>query len=94
MQIKHMISIESASRLNTVLVRYGYFVPTKRYKNPERKPRSDSRDIDENKLVHWLGERFGIIRRLAAEWRRIPFYDDIGTSLTPEAIRAIAIIVF
>ena len=38
--------------MNTVLVRYGYYVRTKRYeKKPERKKRSKSRDIDENKIV-------------------------------------------
>ena len=61
------------------LLRYGYYVRTKRYekKNPSAKD-SERRDIDENKIVQWLGETFGIIRRLAAEWRRIPFYDAIG----------------
>ena len=34
-------------------------------KKTERKARSESRDIDENKIVHWLRETFGIIRRLA-----------------------------
>ena len=46
---------------------------------PERKTRSESRDIDENDIVQWLGETFGIFRRLAAEWRRQTFvYDVIG----------------
>ena len=49
--------------MNTVLLQYGYYVRTKRY---------------ENKIVQWLGETFGIICRLTAEWRRIPFYDVIG----------------
>ena len=47
-------------------------------KKTERKICSESRDIDENKIVQWLGETFGIFR-LAAEWRRIAFvYDVIG----------------
>ena len=46
---------------------------------PERKICSESRDIDENAIVQWLGETFGIFRRLAAEWRRQAFvYDVIG----------------
>ena len=61
------------------LVRYGNYVRTKRYeKKPERKTRIESRDINENKIVQWLGETLGIIRRLAAEWRRKPLYDVIG----------------
>ena len=67
--------------MNTVLVRYGYFVRTKRYekKNPNTKHAVfKSRDIDKNKIVHWLGEFFGIILLLSAEWRRMPFYDVIG----------------
>ena len=47
-------------------------------KKPERKKRSESRDIDENKSIQWLGETFGNIRPLATERRRIPFYDVIG----------------
>ena len=38
--------------MNTVLVQYGHSVRTKQYaKKPERKIRSDSRDIDENDIV-------------------------------------------
>ena len=44
---------------------------------PERKIRSESRDIDENDIVQWLGETFGIFRRLAAEWHRLMFVDDV-----------------
>ena len=47
-------------------------------KKNERKTRCKSKDIDENNIVQWLGKTFGIIRRLAAEWRRIRFYDVIG----------------
>ena len=66
--------LKSASRMNTVLVRYGYYVHTKRYeKKTERKTRSKSRYIDENKIVHWLGETFGIICRIATESHLIPF---------------------
>ena len=36
-------------------------------KIPQRKTRSESRDIDENKIVQWLGEMFNIIRRLVTE---------------------------
>ena len=55
------------------------FVKNTIYKKPERKLCSESRDIDENKIVQRLGEMFGIFRRLAAEWRRIAFvYDVIG----------------
>ena len=55
--------------MNTVLVRYGHSVHKKTiYKKPERKIRSESRDIDENQIVQWLGETFGIFCRLAAEW--------------------------
>ena len=66
------------------------------YIKRERKIRSESRDMNENGIVQWLGETFGILRRLAAEWRRIAFICDvignmaIATSVTPEAIRAIA----
>ena len=34
---------------------------------PERKICSESRDIDENDIVQWLGETFDIFRRLAAK---------------------------
>ena len=43
----------------------------------ERKIRTESRDIDENDIVQWLGETFGIFRRLAAEWRRLMFIFDV-----------------
>ena len=58
--------------------------------------RSESRDIDENDIVQWLGETFGIFRRLLAEFRRVMFVCDaigtmaVATALTPEAIRVIA----
>ena len=60
--------------MNTVLVRYGYYVHTIWYekKTNKRKTRSKSRYIDENKIFQWLSETFGIIRGLAAEWRRMP----------------------
>ena len=66
--------------MNTVLVQYGHSVHKKQYtKKPERKICSESRDIDENKIVQWHGETFGIFRRLAAEWCQIAFvYDVIG----------------
>ena len=38
------------------------FVQNDIKKKPERKTRSESRDIDENTIVQWLGENFGIIR--------------------------------
>ena len=47
------------------------------YKKPERKICSESRDIDENKIVQGLVETFGIFRWLAAEWRRIAFVYDV-----------------
>ena len=38
-----------------------------------------STDIDENNIVQYLGETFGIFRLLAAGWRRIAFvYDARG----------------
>ena len=38
--------------MNTVLVRYGYYVrQNDMNKKPERKTSSESRDIDENKIV-------------------------------------------
>ena len=37
------------------------------YKKPERKICSESRDIDENKIVQRLGETLGLFRRLAAD---------------------------
>ena len=64
--------------MNTVLVRYGHSVRTKQHrKNPERKTRSESRDIDENDIVLCLGETFSIFRRLSAEWRRQAFVYDV-----------------
>ena len=44
------------------------------FKKHERKIHSESRDIDENDIVHWLGEMFGIFRRLAVEWRRLMLF--------------------
>ena len=49
----------------------------KLYKKPERKICSERRDLDENKIVQWLGKTFGIFRRLAAEWRRKAFVNDV-----------------
>ena len=47
--------------MNTVLVRYGHSVRTKQYtKKLDRKIRSKSGDIDENEIIQWLGETFGI----------------------------------
>ena len=67
--------------MNTVLVRYGNSVRKKNiYKKTERKICSESRDIDENKIVQWLGETFGIFRLLSAEWRRIAFVYDVSQS--------------
>ena len=58
---------------------YTMFVQNDMKEKPERKTRSESRDINENKIVQWLGESFGsaCIRRQAAEWRRLRFYDVI-----------------
>ena len=66
--------------MNAVLVRYGHSVRTKQYtKIPKRKTQSERRDINENDIVQWLGEAFGIFLRLAAEWRQQGFvYDVIG----------------
>ena len=76
--------------MNTVLVRYGHSLRTKQYtKKPERKIRSESRDVDENDIVKWLGETFGIFRRLAAEWRRLMFvYDVIGNMAIATSVDA------
>ena len=76
--------------MNTVLVRYGHSLRTKHYtKKTERKIRSESRDIDENDIVQWLGEMFGIFRRLAAEWRRLMFvYDVIGNMTIATSVDA------
>ena len=49
----------------------------KNIQKTERKIRSESRDIDENCIVEWLGETFDIFRRLAAEWRRQAFVYDV-----------------
>ena len=59
--------------MNTVLVRYGHSVRTKRtiYKKLEHKTHSESRDINENNIVQWLGETFRIFHQLAAEWCQI-----------------------
>ena len=44
--------------MNTVLVRYGDYVHTKRYeKKNERKTRSESRDIDETKSFNDSAKR-------------------------------------
>ena len=43
------------------------FVKTIYQKKNERKTRSEIRDINENDIVQWLGETFGIFRWLAAE---------------------------
>ena len=59
------------------------------YKKPERKIRSESKDIDENDIVQSLGETFGIFRRLAAEWRRVMFvYDVIGNMAIATSVDA------
>ena len=52
--------------LNAPLPFYGRGIKT-----PERKKRSESRDIDENNIVQCLWETFGIFRLLATERRRI-----------------------
>ena len=68
--------------MDTVLVIHVYVHSVRKKtinKKPERKIRSEGRDIDENKIVQRLDETFGIFRWLAAEWRRIAFaYDVIG----------------
>ena len=53
------------------------FVQSNIKKKTELKTRTESRAIDENNIVHWLGETFGIFLRLAAEWRQIVFLHDI-----------------
>ena len=59
------------------------------YKKPDRKIRSESRHINENDTVQWLGNTFCIFRRLAAEWRRIAFvYDVIGKMAIATSIDA------
>ena len=58
-----------------VLVRYGYYVRTKRYeKNPNAKHAVKAEISMKTKSFN-DGETFGIIRRPASKWRRIPFYD-------------------
>ena len=62
--------------MNTVKVRYGHSVRKKTiYEKLERKICSES--IDENKIVQWLGETFGIFGQLAAQWRQIAFVYDV-----------------
>ena len=59
------------------------------YKKPERKTHSESRNIDENDIFQWLGETFGIFRRLAAKWRRQAFvYDVIGNMAMATSVDA------
>ena len=56
---------------------------------PERKIRRESRDIDENDIVQWLGETIWIFRRLAAERRRLMFvYDVIGNMAIATSVDA------
>ena len=56
---------------------------------PELKIRSESRDIDENDIVQWLGETFGIVRWLAPKWRRLMFvYDVIGNMAIATSVDA------
>ena len=76
--------------MNTVLVWYGHSLRTKQYtKKPERKIRSESRDIDENDIVQWLGETFSIFRWLAAEWRWLMFvYVVIGNMAIATSVGA------
>ena len=75
--------------MDTILVRYGHSGRTKQYKKNERKICSESKDIDENDIVQWLGETFGIFRRLAAEWRRQTFvYDVIGNMAMATSVDA------
>ena len=60
------------------------------YKKPKRKIRSESsRDIDENDIVQWLGETFGIFRQLVAEWRRLIFVYDVkgNTAIATRVVR-------
>ena len=58
-------------------------------KKPECKTRSESRDINENDIGQWLGETFGIFRRLAAEWLWQAFvYDVIGNMAMATSIDA------
>ena len=46
-------------------------------KNKRKQNTQWKQNIDKNKIVQWLGDTFGVIPRLAAEWRRIPSYDVI-----------------
>ena len=56
---------------------------------PNRKTRSESRDIDENDIIQWLYETFGIFCKLAAEWRPIVFvYDVIGNMAIATSVDA------
>ena len=71
--------------MNSVLVRYGHSLRTKQYtKKTKRKIRSESRDINENDIVRWLGETLGIFRRLAAEWRWLMFVYDVIENMAIE----------
>ena len=64
------------------------FVKNNIQKN-KRKIWSESRDIDETKIVKWLGQMFGIFRRLVAEWRQIVFvYDVIGNMVIATSVDA------
>ena len=61
--------------MNTVLVRYGHSVRKKTIYKYQNAKYAVEADIS----MQWLGDTFGIFRRLAAEWRRIAFvYDVIG----------------
>ena len=54
------------------------FVQYRMKKKTRAQNSGESRDIDKNKIVQWLGVTFGIIRRLATEWRLIPLYNVVG----------------
>ena len=78
--------LSSAFRINTVWVQY---MVTLLEQNNIQKKLIESRDIDENDIVQWLGETFGIFRRLAVEWRRQAFvYDVIGNMAMSTSIDA------
>ena len=76
--------------MNTVLVRYGHSLHTKQYtKKPNAKYTVKAADIDENDIIQWLSETFGIFRRLEAEWRRLMFvYNIIGNMAIATSVDA------
>ena len=64
---KVLKNIQSASRMNSFNSKWLLCSYKMKWKKPERKTSSESRYIVENKIVQWLGETNGIIRRLFGE---------------------------